>query len=392
MQTRKLLTLSASLAALLLGVLPAHAQTSFRDDGSVVVNNGVLESLEPVLKRPTANHAIRLHPLTAKRSPDKPGRGNQAATKHAAGKQGPDKRVAAEPAKPVKPAVAHADTPPKHEPTKTAAALPAPVAPPVAPSAPPATQPTQPTPPAKAPEPIRRAEAPASRLVGPLTDSDPDKYADPILPPSGVTRALPSAAGHSAPAPAASGHPAAAAAGGHPAAAERPTTMAAVTPAAPPPPTSRGLVTPQPITPPAAAHPPAQAQAPQAQAPKVDTVAARGAGSGFGPSVQQRDSGVRLLFPVNEATLPEDALQALAGIARRLEAEHNLYVQLLAYAEGTEDEASKARRLSLSRALAVRSYLMNDGVRSTRIEVRALGHKAEGGPADRVDVVIDKRY
>jgi hypothetical protein len=68
-----------------------------------------------------------------------------------------------------------------------------------------------------------------------------------------------------------------------------------------------------------------------------------------------------------------------------------LRVQLRAFAEGTEESASQARRLSLVRALAVRSYLMEKGVRSTRVDVRALGAKAEDGPADRVDVVLVER-
>ena len=43
--------------------------------------------------------------------------------------------------------------------------------------------------------------------------------------------------------------------------------------------------------------------------------------------------------------------------------------------------------MSLSRALAVRAYLIDQGVRSTRMDVRALGSKVGDGPADRVDVL-----
>ncbi len=69
----------------------------------------------------------------------------------------------------------------------------------------------------------------------------------------------------------------------------------------------------------------------------------------------------------------------------------NLRVQLMAYAEGTAETASQARRLSLSRALAVRSFLINQGVRSTRMDVRALGNKSQGGPSNRVDAVLVER-
>ncbi len=74
-----------------------------------------------------------------------------------------------------------------------------------------------------------------------------------------------------------------------------------------------------------------------------------------------------------------------------MEKDEALNLQLLAYASGDEANASKARRLSLSRALEVRKYLMEMGVRSTRIEVRALGNKIEGSPAERVDVVLTAR-
>ena len=47
-------------------------------------------------------------------------------------------------------------------------------------------------------------------------------------------------------------------------------------------------------------------------------------------------------------------------------------------------------RLSLSRALAVRAFLIDRGVRSTRMDVRALGNKFEKGPGDRVDLIFAK--
>jgi type IV pilus biogenesis protein CpaD/CtpE len=59
---------------------------------------------------------------------------------------------------------------------------------------------------------------------------------------------------------------------------------------------------------------------------------------------------------------------------------------VLAYAAGSANDPSAARRLSLSRGLAVRSALIADGVSSSRIYVRALGSQPGGGPADRVDV------
>ncbi len=97
---------------------------------------------------------------------------------------------------------------------------------------------------------------------------------------------------------------------------------------------------------------------------------------------------LRIAFDVDSANLPEAAEADLKALATRLVKEENLRVQLLAYASSTEQGASQARRLSLSRALAVRSYLIEQGVRSTRMDVRALGDKSEEAPADRVDLVL----
>ena len=72
----------------------------------------------------------------------------------------------------------------------------------------------------------------------------------------------------------------------------------------------------------------------------------------------------------------------------RLKADDQLRVQLMAYAGGAGLSASKARRLSLSRALTVRSFLIDNGVKSSRIDVRALGDKIPDGPSNRVDLNI----
>ncbi len=96
---------------------------------------------------------------------------------------------------------------------------------------------------------------------------------------------------------------------------------------------------------------------------------------------------VRVLFQEGSAVLSEAAKGQLTGVAALLEANASARVQLLAYAKATAKSPSRARRLSLSRALAVRAFLIEQGVRSTRMDVRALGDKAPDGPVDRVDVL-----
>jgi len=67
-----------------------------------------------------------------------------------------------------------------------------------------------------------------------------------------------------------------------------------------------------------------------------------------------------------------------------------LRVQLHGFASSSSDSPSQARRMSLFRALSVRTFLMKKGIRSTRIDVRALGNKDDGAGADRVDVILLK--
>ena len=105
----------------------------------------------------------------------------------------------------------------------------------------------------------------------------------------------------------------------------------------------------------------------------------------------RKGDNLSVLFASESEHLPDSARSDLEKLAQKLERDEGLTMQLLAYAAGDEANASKARRLSLTRALKVRTYLMELGVRSTRIEVRALGNKIEGGPADRVDVVLGNR-
>ena len=78
----------------------------------------------------------------------------------------------------------------------------------------------------------------------------------------------------------------------------------------------------------------------------------------------------------------------LGVLIKDLKANDKRRVQLLAYAATADGNASKARRLSLSRALSVRAYLMSQGIASTRMDVRALGDRSEAGPANRVDVMV----
>ena len=102
-----------------------------------------------------------------------------------------------------------------------------------------------------------------------------------------------------------------------------------------------------------------------------------------------RDGGqiLRIDFLGASTRLTPDAKRSLASLAATM-AESDGRLQLKAYAGGTVETLSSARRLSLSRALAVRSFLIEKRIRSTRIDVRALGRAEDSGPPERVDIVL----
>ena len=151
----------------------------------------------------------------------------------------------------------------------------------------------------------------------------------------------------------------------------------------PEPPPPAPVVAAPPPAPVVAAPPPSPVV--QVVPPQVATVAPPAAAA-----VRKGDNPT-VLFAADSDHLPESARADLERLAARMEKDESLNLQLLAYAAGEDANASKARRLSLTRALKVRTYLMELGVRSTRIEVRALGNKIEGGAPDRVDAVVTSR-
>lgn len=99
----------------------------------------------------------------------------------------------------------------------------------------------------------------------------------------------------------------------------------------------------------------------------------------------------RVVYPDDMAqTLTPADTRLLNGIAARLRQDEITRLEILGFASGTAETNRESRRLSLERALAVRSYLIDQGVRRTRIDVRALGPTASDGPSDRVDLLLVK--
>ena len=234
------------------------------------------------------------------------------------------------------------------------------------------------------------SQKPVSRLQGPLANQNFNLTAPqrPMLqrPPAAAPQSQASVATAPSPAPAPAPTPAPApnlpvatapAPASAPAAAPAPDLPVATAPA----PAAPQVTAPPP--PPSTAEAPVQAPA-AAPAPPVQTAAVP-------PAANLPAGETRILFEAGSPDLSDAARATLDNLAASLNADDSLRIQLQAFADGTDETAPEARRLSLKRALNVRAYLVERDVRNTRMDVRALGVKSGGGPADLVDAVIVQR-
>ncbi len=145
-------------------------------------------------------------------------------------------------------------------------------------------------------------------------------------------------------------------------------------PTAAPPPVS---ATPAPNPPPS--NPSAQVET--APPPPVATPAPK-------PAATPAVANIRLPFSAEQTDLTPEAAAAIKALVASAPVTEMISYNVLAYANGSGNDPSTPRRLSLSRALAVRGALLGNGVPSSRIFVRALGSQAGDGPADRVDINV----
>ena len=98
-----------------------------------------------------------------------------------------------------------------------------------------------------------------------------------------------------------------------------------------------------------------------------------------------------IAFEPNRPDLPDLGKPILDSVAATLKSNGGARVELRAYASGLPDQAALARRVSLSRAIGVRAYLIEHGAHTTQIDVRAFGNRPDAGSPDRVDIVALER-
>ena len=110
-----------------------------------------------------------------------------------------------------------------------------------------------------------------------------------------------------------------------------------------------------------------------------------------GTDVLAVGDGLRITFIPGHSDITPDTEDVLRRFARTVPDTPGITVDVRSYASGSSDDASSSRRMSLARSLAVRAALIAGGVPSTRVFVRAFGPNAGDGPADRVDVLLNRQ-
>lgn len=85
---------------------------------------------------------------------------------------------------------------------------------------------------------------------------------------------------------------------------------------------------------------------------------------------------------------PTKASPLLLKVAERLKTGLNLRLTLTSYAEAREGQNAAARGRSFARASAIRSWLTKQGIRPTQIDMKVQLSPPDGGPLDRVDLVL----
>ena len=94
----------------------------------------------------------------------------------------------------------------------------------------------------------------------------------------------------------------------------------------------------------------------------------------------------RVRFSNGKTEIPSQEQHTLDTVVERLLASHER-VRLAAFSGKLGDASSEARRLSLARALAIRTYLVSKGVAVDRVDVLAYGG-AKASITDRVHVLV----
>lgn len=99
-------------------------------------------------------------------------------------------------------------------------------------------------------------------------------------------------------------------------------------------------------------------------------------------------NALQVVYGRDDTSIPESMKSSLKGIADKAKTDKKRMV-ITAYASGKKEEAKAANMISLSRALALRAFLIESGLPQDKIIVKAKGIDNPGGASDRAEITLD---
>jgi outer membrane protein OmpA-like peptidoglycan-associated protein len=108
----------------------------------------------------------------------------------------------------------------------------------------------------------------------------------------------------------------------------------------------------------------------------------------YGARVVPSKADLTLEFKGHSEELDTQSQNKLLNIVKILSEDSDRKLLVRGYASGENGSKTDALDKSLTRVSEVRSFLMEQGVRPTRVMVRALGQETDRKPLDRVDLVF----
>ncbi len=107
------------------------------------------------------------------------------------------------------------------------------------------------------------------------------------------------------------------------------------------------------------------------------------------PEENYEEDFVSLFFSPGMTDLDKAGMAPLKDrVIEQLKKNPGWRIQIQSFASPVDKSTSSARRTSLSRALSVRTFLLENGIEPQRMDVRALGMQTDREPFDRVDLVV----
>ena len=98
---------------------------------------------------------------------------------------------------------------------------------------------------------------------------------------------------------------------------------------------------------------------------------------------------ISILFDENSANIKESELNKIKNFLNKQENKDKLYLKIMAYAKSKKDnDNDSSRRVSLDRAINIRSSIIDEGVPPENLIVKALGNLKNKNSSNKADIEI----